>query len=132
VDVDTSLFTNNGGYDINVNAAISAGTIVIVNNNKYYLPTSGHINGSVLVGPVTDSALSGSPYVGAPNYYLNNTAGAGAACQYSGAPNTFPSGNTANYPSIGASQYKASGGGSSISSGTPITNPGWQYIDSGG
>jgi hypothetical protein len=62
--------------------------------------------------------LTGDPFISAStgNFMLNNTAGAGAACQGTGTPGTFNGlPNSTGYRDIGVFQHQSLGGGANLS-----------------
>ncbi len=109
--VRNTIFSNNGGYAINVSGSIRG---LITVNCAYYNNTSGNYSGGADVSRfIGDVTLSGDPFTNTSggDFSLNTTSGAGAACRAAGSPGVMPGISTTSYLDIGAVQHQDSGGG---------------------
>ena len=79
--IQNSIFSGNGGYGIDAGGAYPAIDLQENLNNAFYDNSSG--NYTALVISRNEIDLTGSPFTNpsAGNFALNNTAGAGLACQ---------------------------------------------------
>lgn len=105
--ITNNLISNSGTYGIDApNTLGDKALSVPPDYNAFFNNPSGAIH--FLSSGAHDVALSGSPYVGAGDYGLNNTAGAGAACRGAGYPGLFPGGVTTGALDVGALQHALS------------------------
>ena len=109
VVVVNSIFSENGGYDINCNGVALGDPFL--DWNAFYSTGSGRYNN--LPAGSHDVVLSASPFVDAAgDFYSLIDTGAGAACRAAGFPGVLPNGEI-GYLDIGAIQHAdpTSGGG---------------------
>ncbi len=115
ITVWNNLITNSGGYALNA----STGTATpndkekgMFDYNFLYNSSSSHYN-NLSAGP-NDVALSASPYVGASDFHLNDTAGGGSAVRGAAFPGALLDGVHSSYRDGGALQHQDAGGGLSF------------------
>jgi len=98
----------NGGFGVSFDT--HGYTVGLDTANAYGSNTSGNFNNITDTAAVT---LTASPFVGAPNFALNSTAGGGAAVKGTGNPGVTGFIGT-GHADIGALQSAGSGGGSAV------------------
>ena len=106
LSVQNSIFWGNTTDGVNF-VSDTPGRLIANNNNAYGGNGTDRTNLPVGTGDVT---LTGSPFVSATNWGLNNTAGAGASCRAAAFPGAMQDGTTVGYLDIGAVQHQDAGG----------------------